>query len=486
MQTVDGRNLRGPVQQLNPGEEFYHRAEERDGSEGFAWPNVEGVEYQRMMYAAFGTANTLHRVASEDGMNFTAEREMREDECDDVNFLNLIRDSVNPVYPGCRENRIQSGIVLMSLASVYGVSDAFLSALLTYLAGNLLPRTNSLPRTAYELKTMIRKLVLHHERIHSCPEGHVLFEGPEFENLQQCPTCQRSRFIPGLTTVLAAVTRLFPLVPKLLRIYRCPKLAKLLEHHASVPFDGQNMTSVAHSYQWQEITRMFPEFADLSSHLRLALIADGVCPHSHQNSTHSTWIVLVAVYNLPGWLATQKKFLNLSLLIPGPRAPTSETFDVYLKPLVLDLLRLWHGVPALNMSKPIQERAFTLRAILMWTVSDFPALGLLAGQAVKGYLACPVCGSEMTAEYSRHLCKMVYLGSRRFLPQYHRFRRCRSAFNGETEPRLPPQRRSGAQILDEGRARSEWLRNGGVEDSKEDPVKEHGVKRASVLFALPY
>ena len=487
MQTVDGRNVRGPVQEPDVGEEFYNRDQGRAESPEFVWPIVDGVEYQRMMYSAFGHADALHADAVGDARNFEQDaEEMEEDLGDDIDFVNLIKETVDPVYTGCHENRLQSGIVFMSLASVYGVSDAFLSALLTYLAGSLLPKSNCLPRTAYELKTMIRKLGLHHWRIHSCPDGHVLFEGTENENLDACPTCHRFRYILGSSTVPAAVTRFIPLVPKLVRIYKCPKLAKLLEHRASDPFDGKNMTSVAHSYQWQEITRMYPEFGDLSSYLRLALIADGVCPHSHQNSNHSTWIVLVAVYNLPGWLATKKFFLNLSLLIPGPRAPTSETFDVYLKPLVLDLLKLWHGVPAINMSRPIGDRAFTLKAILMWTVSDFPALGLLSGHTVKGYLACPVCGAETCAEHSRFLSKMVYLGSRRFLPTNHRFCRCRSAFNGEAKHRPTPGKRTGSQIQADGRMRSEFLRNGGVEDSAADPVKLHGVKRASILFALPY
>ena len=122
----------------------------------------------------------------------------------------------------------------------------------------------------------------------------------------------------------------------------------------------------------------------------------------------------------------------------------------------------------------------------MWTVSDFPALGLLSGHKVKGYLAYPVCKAKTCAEHSRFLSKMVYLGSRRFLPPTHRYRRCRAAFNGEAEHQPPPVRRSGAQVLAEGRQGSEFLRNGGVEDSAADPVKEHGVKRASILFALPY
>lgn len=77
--------------------------------------------------------------------------------------------------------------------------------------------------------------------------------------------------------------------------------------------------------------------------------------------------------------------------------------DVYLKPLVKDLLQLWYGVPAFNMLKPVNEKHFTLRAILMWTVNDFPALRMLPGQTVKGYIACPVCGENISSEHSSAL-----------------------------------------------------------------------------------
>jgi hypothetical protein len=231
---------------------------------------------------------------------------------------------------------------------------------------------------------------------------------------------------------------------------------------------------------------MYPEFKNVDTHLRLALIADDVCAHGNQSSKHSTWVVLVAIYNFPGWLATKKFFLNLSLLIPGPKAPTSATIDVYLKPLVMDLLKLWQGVPAVNMSKPTPQRNITLRAILMWTINDFPAFGLISGQTVKGYIACPICGEGTCSEHSRVLNKMIYLGSRRYLPRDHRFRRARVAFNNQHEYGESPSRRSGSEILEQGRERAQWLRDGGVEDNNADPVKRHGVKRASILYALPY
>ena len=138
------------------------------------------------------------------------------------------------------------------------------------------------------------------------------------------------------------------------------------------------------------------------------------------------------------------------------------------------------------MSKAIGQRQFTLRAMLLWTVHDFPALGLIAGQTVKGYLACLVCGGGTCSERSRSLKKMVYLGHRRYLPQGHKFRRARAAFDNTAEVRDFPTRRTGEELMEQGRNRTNWLRDSGVEDSKADSVKEHGVKRISILFALAY
>jgi len=138
------------------------------------------------------------------------------------------------------------------------------------------------------------------------------------------------------------------------------------------------------------------------------------------------------------------------------------------------------------MSKPVQERKFTLRALLMWTVNDFPAYGLLSGQQVHGYKGCPLCGPETCAEHASLLGKMIYLGGRRYLHEAHRFRRARASFNGEQEWQLPPERPIGEEVLRWGTQRSEFLRNGGVENSDVDPVKLHGVKRRSIFFDLPY
>jgi hypothetical protein len=53
------------------------------------------------------------------------------------------------------------------------------------------------------------------------------------------------------------------------------------------------------------------------------------------------------------------------LLIPGKESVTIEVFDVYLEPLVEELLQLWAGVPAYDCTKDEGSKVFTLRGVLV-------------------------------------------------------------------------------------------------------------------------
>src|ERR1700722_5407991 len=110
----------------------------------------------------------------------------------------------------------------------------------------------------------------------------------------------------------------------------------------------------------------------------------------------------------------------LALLISGPRQPGND-IDVYLAPLIDDLKILWEeGVETFDAHR---KESFNLRAILLWTINDFPAYGNLTGYSVKGYKACPVCEEDTHFIQLKHGRKIVYLGNYRFLPIHHRYRR---------------------------------------------------------------
>lgn len=459
-----------------------------DDAPEYAWPPRTAVEVEEMVADAFARADAVH-----EGMPPVVDppQEARNEDADYVHINledmdTLIQESTQPLYEGCPVNRLQASIVIMNIANLYGVSNTFTDELLRFLAGDLLPQSNCLPRSTYEMKRMVMRMGLEHEAIQCCRKGCILYDGEDNENLRECPHCQAPRYIEGSNEVPVKVLRYFPIIPRLSRLYRCPEVAKLLKWHADNRSVDGKMRSVCDSRQWAAVDGIDPTFKEKDTNLYMGLVTDGINPFGNQSSKHSMWPVLLLMYNLPPWLVSKKFFISLTLLIPGAKAPTSDNIDVYLGPLIKDLQKLWEGCPALDSSMPEGSRNFVLRAILLWTINDFPAYGLVAGQQVKGYKGCPVCITNTCAVHCRACKKMVYLGMRRWLPADHRLRRARVAFDGRVEEGETPRRPSGAEVKAMGQERDEYVSAGGPRDGPRDPVRVHGVKRTPCLFDLPY
>jgi hypothetical protein len=104
--------------------------------------------------------------------------------------------------------------------------------------------------------------------------------------------------------------------------------------------------------------------------LRLGLATDGFNPFSEKNTKYSMWPVFVVPYNLPPWACMQESNFMMTLLIPGPSSPGKD-FDVFLEPLVEDLLNLWTGVSAYDANT---GKMFKLHAAALWCIHDYPAL----------------------------------------------------------------------------------------------------------------
>lgn len=158
--------------------------------------------------------------------------------------------------------------------------------------------------------------------------------------------------------------------------------------------------------------------------------------------SYSMWPVIVVPYNLPPWMCMKKQFSMITLLIPGPVAP-SKDLDVYLRPLIDELKELWEfGVPTYDKST---NSFFNLRASILWTINDFSAYGNLSSWSTKGFMACPVC-NEDTSSYGLR-SKICFMGHRRYLRKNHPWRKNRELFNNEFELRPPPRELSGDDIL---------------------------------------
>jgi hypothetical protein len=94
---------------------------------------------------------------------------------------------------------------------------------------------------------------------------------------------------------------------------------------------------------------------------------------------------------------------------------------------------LWSGVPAFDITKEEGLCNFTLRAMLIWTIHDFPGYETVGGFEHQGFATCPCCGEALGTEHSTELGKQTYEGCRRRLPMNHIFRSdsVKDHFNGQ-------------------------------------------------------
>ena len=118
----------------------------------------------------------------------------------------------------------------------------------------------------------------------------------------------------------------------------------------------------------------------------------------------------------------------MPVLIPGLKQP-GNNIDVYLRPLVEELLLLWcdEGVRVWDEYK---QEDFNLRALLFVTINDWPALSNLSGHSNKGYKACTHCLDDTDNIWLTHYKKVVYMGHRQFLSIRHAVRKKGKHFKG--------------------------------------------------------
>ncbi|XP_056858747.1 uncharacterized protein LOC108850550 [Raphanus sativus] len=350
-------------------------------------------------------------------------------------FLAKLADAETPLYPSCASHSKLSAIVsLFRLKTQNGWSDKSFNDLLETLP-DMLPEENVLHSSLYEVKKFLKTFDMGYEKIHACVNDCCLFR-KRFKKLEHCPKCKASRWKTNVHTgekkkgVPQKVLRYFPIIPRLKRMYRSEEMAKDLRWHFSNKSTDGKLRHPVDSVTWDQMNAKYPTFAAEERNIRLGLSTDGFNPFNMKNTMYSCWPVLLVNYNLPPDLCMKKENIMLSLLIPGPQQP-GNSLDVYLEPLIEDLNHLW-SIGEL-VYDAVTRSTFTLRAMLLWTISDFPAYGNLAGCKVKGRMGCPLCGKNTDSMWLKFSRKHVYMCHRKGLPPAHRFRGKKRWFDGKAE-----------------------------------------------------
>ncbi|XP_019179175.1 PREDICTED: uncharacterized protein LOC109174391 [Ipomoea nil] len=364
----------------------------------------------------------------------------------------LLNDSKQPLWPGCSKyTRLSAVLKLFNLKAGNGWSNKSFTALLD-LINDMLPEDNGLPKSTYDAKKIMCPMGMEYEKIHACPNDCILFRN-DYKELNACPICGASRYkirehVVGKASSKgppAKVMWYLPILPRFKRMFANSCDAKNLTWHADQKISDGKLRHPADSTQWKTFDNVFPEFGNESRNLRLGLCTDGINPHGNLSSKHSSWPVMLVIYNLLPWLCMKRKYILLSLMISGPKQPGND-IDVFLAPLIDDLKKLWdEGVLVFDAYR---KENFKLHAMLFCTINDFPAYGNLAGYSVKGHKACPICEDNTCYTQLVHGRKSVYLGHRRFLDRAHPYRRLKKAFNGQQYYTDAPQPMTGIEVYE--------------------------------------
>ncbi|XP_024966055.1 uncharacterized protein LOC112506274 [Cynara cardunculus var. scolymus] len=324
-------------------------------------------------------------------------------------YARLLAETNTPLYDGCTETSLGALLRAISLKEETGISIKAFDKHLGFQK-SLLPTPNKLPKSYAEAKKILKGVGMGYELIHACLNGCFLYY-KEGDIHDQCPVCGLPRYDDVGNKVPMKIVRYFPLTLRLQRLYMSKYTADHMRWHGqreTSPYDDV-LRHPADGEAWKDFDRSYPQFASDLRNVRLALSTDGFSFFGASATPYSIWPIVVIPYNLPPSICMQKEFNILTM-----------TWDRY------------------------GEEYFTMKAVVMWTISDFPGLGMLGGIQTKGYKACPICLDDTDAKFSHG--RMSYMGARRWLDMNHEFRIQGRNFNGKDELRLAPQTRTAIQI----------------------------------------
>lgn len=271
----------------------------------------------------------------------------------------------------------------------------------TSVTDNLLMKIRHLSKcdygTLYQMRKQLEELSeLMAESYDCCIKSCVAFTGPHTK-LKACPRCRKPRYRRNGQPM--KTYRYIPLIPQLFAFFLNRKLNEKMRYHSEghpkSKAEGVNRVSDVFdrlhycSLLEKEVTingnglghTYFSDHCDIA----LGLATDGVNPWRKRKS--SFWPLFLYNFNLP----PEERFHDNNGIcigeVPGPEKP--KDMDSFLYPAVQELLKLAVGIKAYDI---IEEEIFVLRAYLLTTFGDIPAVSMvLRMKGHNGRSPCRLC-----------------------------------------------------------------------------------------------
>jgi hypothetical protein len=174
------------------------------------------------------------------------------------------------------------------------------------------------------------------------------------------------------------------------------------------------------------------------------LSTDGMNPFRENKTVHSTWPVILAMYNIPTWLCHKRKYLMLSILFQGLKQVGIE-IDVFQEPLMEDMVKLWNE--GVHMWDQYQQEYFMLKAIIFVCIHDAPRGFTVSGQT-KRKSRCHVCVDGTASVCLPSSRKLVFLRHRRFLQKKQKYHKWKGHFDNMVEKDSALKRYTGKLLFE--------------------------------------
>ncbi|XP_043816628.1 uncharacterized protein LOC110624237 [Manihot esculenta] len=407
-------------------------------------------------------------------------------------LYDMLNASKQQLWPGCETHSQLSAVSrLLNLKAEHHFSEQCFDQICE-LMKEMLPSDNVMTDSFYSTKRLVRGLGLPVQKIHCCANGCMIFWENDKE-LTRCKFYDHERFKrlkhnlgKGKSQIPYKKMYYFPITPRLQRLYASCVTAKYMTWHNDHATENGVMCHCSDAPAWKHFNQTHPTFALEARNVRLGLCTDGFQPFGQSGQQYSSWPVILTPYNLPPGMCMKDEYMFLTIIIPGPKN-LKEKLDVYMQPLVQELKELW--ATGVNTYDAFQQNNFTMRAALIWTISDFPAYSMLSGWSTAGRTACPYCMENTDAFTLRKGGKQTWFDShRKFLPDNHPFRRNKTSFiKNKCVSKSPPPIRTGEYLLKE--IEQIGLRRVIDIDSHEINCrlsKITGWRKRSILWDLPY
>ncbi|XP_010480743.1 PREDICTED: uncharacterized protein LOC104759533 [Camelina sativa] len=401
-----------------------------------------GNVYAGMVNDAFQGSTTFNAT---DGSGYYVQEEPTHEA---KKFYDMLDAANTPIYEGCREGQSKLSLAsrFMNLKVDHNMSESCVDGW-AELFREYLPEDNQATGSYYETESLMRKLGLPYYTYDVCIDNCMLYWKAD-ENLEHCKFCAKPRYktSDGRTRIPFSRMWYLPIGDRLKRLYQSQKTAAAMRWHAEHESQDGVMCHPSDAAEWKNFQKLHPSFAEEKRNVYLGLCTDGFNPFG-MSKNHSLWPVIITPYNLPPDMCMRSEYLFLTILNSGPNHPRAG-IDVFLQPLIEELKELWsNGVEAYDISL---DQNFNLRAALLWTISDFPAYGMLSGWTTHGRISCPICMDDTKAFQLPAGRKTCWFDChRRFLPAGHPLRKNKKDFlkGKHALNDNPPQSLTGEQVL---------------------------------------